>query len=74
MKGNKFTTEQLTRGTRYTFASGHVLETDADFSTASLTFPHVEGCGPITGIVRNSGDVLDALRRNLPIPSHCKTW
>jgi hypothetical protein len=74
MKTNPFTTEQTPTGTIYTFASGHVLETDARFSTASVEFPRAEGCGPICGILRNSGDAFHALKNSLPIPDHCKTW
>ena len=74
MQPNKFTTQQTPRGVIYTFASGHVLEIDANFSTATVEFPHVDGCGPIRGIVRNSGDAFHALKNNQLIPDHCKTW
>jgi hypothetical protein len=74
MKRNPYTTTQTPTGLIYTFASGHVLEVDATFPTASIEFPHVEGCGPIRGILRNSGDAFHALKNGQPIPDHCKTW
>lgn len=74
MEYNSFKTTQTATGIIYVFGSGHVIETDANMATATVEFPPVPGCGPIRGIIRNSGDAFDAIRRNKPIPAHCKTW
>jgi hypothetical protein len=71
---NQYTTEQLLTGIRYTFNSGHVLETNAASGLGSIEIPTTAGCGGLGGVICNTGDAFAAIRAGQPLPEHCKTW